>query len=137
MLNILNMTKNQLTKLNRLKIKGFAPFDFFILLCAFVYGNIFTIQCSKLNWGFLLIFGVIFFIEILDKLFYFFLFLFFENKKKTKNLHKNNQPNIFVNAKLLQFQFNIENILNIFFLVNTLKRGFFLGFFLEAFKVGS
>lgn len=118
MLHILNMTKNQLKKLN--------PFDFFILLCAFLYGNIFTIQCSKLDWGFLLIFGVVVFIEILDKFFY---------SCFHKNQQKNHKTKDFVKAKLVQFK--AGSILNTFLLLNTFKRGFFLGFFLEAFKVGS
>jgi len=118
MLHILNMNKNQLKKLN--------PFDFFILLCAFLYGNIFTIQCSKLDWGFLLIFSVVFFIEILDKFFYSFFH---------KNQQKNNKTKDFGKVKLVQFRG--ESFLNTFFLLNTFKRGFFLGFFLEAFKVGS
>ena len=123
MLRFLNMAKNLLKKFN--------PFDFFILLCAFLYGNIFTIQCSTLNWGFVLIFGVVVLIEILEKSVYFF----FTNQKQE------------ICPKNTKFFFNFvehgipllikEKTFSSFFLLNTAKRGFLLGFFLEAFKVGS
>ena len=71
MLKILNMTKNLLKKIN--------PLDFFLLLCAFLYGNIFAIQFSTLDWGFVLIFAVVIFIETLEKVLYLF---FTKNKKK-------------------------------------------------------
>lgn len=112
--------------------KKIKPFDFFLLLCSFLYGNVFAIQCSNLNWGFLLIFGVVFFIENLEK----FAYMVFKvnqqttNQKVTKTLffisssQKNNTNYFFVTDAT-------------FFLLNSLKRGFLLGFFLEAFKVGS
>ena len=120
MLLIRNMTKNLVKNMN--------PFDFFILLCAFLYGNIFAIQWSTLEWGFLLIFGVVFFIEIIDK----FLYLFF-----TPNSKKNSRTLAF--PKFFEFgaKWGLWVKISPYFLLNTVKRGFLLGFFLEAFKVGS
>lgn len=110
MLSILNMNNNLLKNIN--------SFDFFLLLCAFVYGNIFSIQCSKLNWDFFLIFGIIFLIENLERVFY----LVFNRTKKVRN-------------RTIPY-FSFFGI-SPFFLVTTMKRGFLLGIFLEAFKVGS
>ncbi len=104
------------------------PFDFFILLCAFLYGNIFTIQWSTLDWGFFLIFEVVCFIEIIEK----FLYLFFNPnyKKKIQTLPV---------PKFKEFgaKWGLWVKISPYFLLNTVKRGFLLGFFLEAFKVGS
>lgn len=123
MLRFLNMTKNLLKKIN--------AFDFFILLCAFLYGNIFTIQCSTLNWGFVLIFGIVVLIEILEKNLYFF----FTNQKQEIYLKNTNFVFNFVEHGIpLLIK---EETFSSFFLLNTAKRGFLLGFFLEAFKVGS
>ena len=85
------------------------PFDFFILVYAFLYGNIFTVQYSTMRWGFLVIFGLVFFLEISQKGLYLLSAL-------------NNQK------PFLKFSF---------FFLNILKRGVLLGFFVEAFKVGS
>ena len=120
MLLIRNMTKNLLKNVN--------PFDFFILLCAFLYGNIFAIQWSTLDWGFLLIFGVVFFIEIIDNFLYFF---FNPNYKKYSRTLP--FPKFFEFGAKWDFWVKISP----YFLLNTVKRGFLLGFFLEAFKVGS
>jgi len=110
MLYVVNMNKKLLKNIN--------SFDFFLLLCAFVYGNMFSIQCSKLNWGFFVIFGIVFFIETLEKVFY----LVFNSNKKTSS------------RTITYFSFFG---ISPFFLVTTMKRGFLLGIFLEAFKVGS
>ena len=141
------------------------PFDFFVLLCSFIYGNIFTIQYSTLDWGFLVIFCVVFFIETIDR----FLYLFFNPNQQNK-LRTENQNDVFENMNIgfkfseLRTEFRSNNggikkriltklglfdkrsaltelkkrsKISTFFLLNTLKRGFLLGFFLEAFKVGS
>ena len=128
------------------------PFDFFILLCAFFYGNLFALQFSTINWGFLLIFIIVFFLEAINKLLYFL----FENtkefsQKKEPVLSKNG--NHFWKPKFFNFRkktdvdsgvayFAItrktkEALKYSFFLTNLVKRGFILGFFVEAFKVGS
>jgi hypothetical protein len=86
-------------------LKQLKSFDFLVLLVAFLYGNIFSIQNSEFNWSFFLIFFIAFLLEFLNKLVY-----LLQKKKKF-------------------FYFSI--------LINTMKRGFLLGFFLEAFKVGS
>jgi len=120
------------------------PFDFFILLCAFFYGNLFALQFSTINWGFLLIFIIVFFLEAINKLLYFL----FEN---TKEFSQKKEP-VFV-PKFFNFRkktdvdsgvayFAItrktkEALKYSFFLTNLVKRGFILGFFVEAFKVGS
>lgn len=99
-----------------LKSKDGFLLDFFLIFGAFVYGNLFAIQFSKLNWGFILIFGITLYIELLQK----FLYLL-QNRLLSSN--KKATPK----KKLPSF---------IFFLT-IIKRGFLLGFFLEAFKVGS
>ncbi len=110
MLCVINMNKNLLKNIN--------SFDFFLLLCAFVYGNIFSIQCSKINWGFFVIFGIVFLIEISEIVFY----LDFNSNKKTP-------------SRTIPY-FSFFRI-SPFCLVTTMKRGFLLGIFVEAFKVGS
>lgn len=89
------------------------PLDFFVFLFAFLYGNLFLISYSKLNWGILLIFCFVFFIEFLNKFLYFY---FFNKNNSNEEIKKISYPKI---------------------LLNTVKRGFLLGFFIEAFKVGS
>ena len=101
MLKIQKMTKTLLNEIH--------SFDFFILLYGFLYGNIFAIQYSTMKWGLFFIFGVVFFLEMIQRVLYLLLY-----RKSPKQ----------------RFPFS-------FFLVNTLKRGFLLGFFVEAFKVGS
>jgi len=98
------------------------PLDFFLLLAAFLYGNLFVINFSTLNWGLLLIALIVLFLEFTNKIFY-FCFLF---NKQNKN-------------KKLSFSFSFLNLNtnSLLILLNTVKRGFLLGFFIEAFKVGS
>lgn len=90
-------------------LKQIKSLDILIILAAFLYGNLFAIQNSPLNWSFTLIFFIVFVLEFLSKTFY-----FLEHNKYNKNF------------------FSYPCIIT-----NTLKRGFLLGFFLEAFKVGS
>lgn len=124
------MTSNSSKKIN--------PFDFFLLLCSFLCGNIFAIQCSNLHWGFLLIFGIVFFLENLEN----FAYMSFNTKQQTTE-QKATKNSFFIswpqNYRFLQKNranlFSVTNVM--FFLLNSLKRGFLLGFFLEAFKVGS
>nr|QJD22254.1 hypothetical chloroplast RF20 [Micractinium singularis] len=132
------MTNNSLKKIK--------PFDFFLLLCSFLYGNIFAIQCSNLNWGFLLIFGIVFLIENLEK-FAYMVFkanqqttdqkvtktLFFFSSSRSQKRGFWDQNGFLQKNKTNSFFFTDAT----FFLFNSLKRGFLLGFFLEAFKVGS
>lgn len=112
------MTKNLFKQIH--------PFDFFLLVCAFFYGNIFTIQFSTLDWGFVLILSMVLFIEMVDRFIY---FAFHQNQKKLQTLNNEfgTKDEIVANTSLMCP----------FFLLNTLKRGFLLGFFVEAFKVGS
>lgn len=125
MLCILTMIKK--------RIKNINPFDFFLLLCAFIYGNMFAIQCSTLNWGFLLIFGLVIFLEILDR----FVYLSFPKNENTTNDITLKGRKFYYNENK-EFLFKIPiNGFSLFFLLNTIKRGFLLGIFLEAFKVGS
>ena len=86
------------------------PTDFFILLGAFVYGNIFALQSSKLNWGFIVIFCVVFLLEYINKSLYY--------SFRSLETRKQRVPYYIIGTNLV-------------------KRGFLLGFFLEAFKVGS
>ena len=138
MLWIQNMTNNRFKQIN--------PFDFFLLLCSFLCGNLFAIQCSNLHWGFLLIFGIVFFIENLEK----FAYMVFNTNQQTTD-QKATKTSFFISSSLFQkprfwdhHRFLKKNRTNSFFvtdvrffLLNSLKRGFLLGFFLEAFKVGS
>lgn len=138
MLRIRHMTDNVLKKVN--------PFDFFLLLCSFLYGNIFAIQCSNLNWGFLLIFGIVFLIENLEK----FVYTVFKTNQQTTE-QKTTKTLFFISSFRSQKRGFWDNHIFLpknrtnsffvtnapFFLLNSMKRGFLLGFFLEAFKVGS
>lgn len=91
--------------MNRNWLKKFHFLDFLALLSAFIYGNLFAIHNSEMNWGFALIFCIVVFLEFINQTLYFF-----------REKHTLVYPYV---------------------LVNTLKRGFLLGFFVEAFKVGS
>lgn len=134
--------------------KKLNPFDFFLLLCSFLYGNIFALQCSEFDWGFFLIFGVVFFIETLEK----FVYMFFKGPHEEKKLNttktfffiswfcskisKIRPKKTFFGPDDLGFlRKKNTNVFFVrhspFFLLNSLKRGFLLGFFVEAFKVGS
>lgn len=96
--------------------KFIQPLDFFVFLFAFLYGNLFLISYSKLNWGICLICCFVSFIEFLNKFLYFY---FVKKNYSKKEISK---------KKIFSY---------IGILLNTLKRGFLLGFFIEAFKVGS
>ena len=120
------------------------PFDFFILLCAFFYGNLFALQFSTINWGFLLIFIIVFFLEAINK----FLYFMFENTKEFSIKKKPSLvPKLFNFGKKTHIGSGISYFLigkkrtkvlkYSFLLANLVKRGFLLGFFVEAFKVGS
>lgn len=140
------------------------PFDLFILLSAFLYGNLFVISFSRLNWGFLLIFGSVLVVECFNRILYSSVSTNFIKQTKTKKnffffqVTPTQKPSNFrvkqgwfqkieFFGKKSKIQFCIQNTENehnfgsrvfLFYLVlNTLKRGFLLGFFIEAFKVGS
>lgn len=125
----------------------FRAFDLLILLSAFLYGNLFVMSFSKLDWGFFLISCIVLFVEGGNKILY-SRFL----KKNGKQPHKTfanskkisfwDQQRGFAFAPLIQRRKTNEKdffkgpyLISI--LLNTLKRGFLLGFFIEAFKVGS
>ena len=143
--------------------KRFKFFDFLGLLGGFIYGNLFAINYSSLNWNFFVLFFIIFFLEIINKMFYKNLFdnlfsvkngtqkqillskytvdskkrffwkqkiNFWNNTVFSKNAFPLLTPNLFWN---LSSNFTV----NFWVLMNTLKRGFLLGLFVEAFKVGS
>ena len=112
MLCILKMNNNALNQIH--------PFDFFILLYGFLYGNLFAIQCSNIDFNFLLIFVVVFFLELIQRFLYF------------SSYHKKTFDSVSKNCVMRFFR-----LCSPFLVINTLKRGFLLGFFLEAFKVGS
>ena len=107
--------------------------DFLLLLIGFIYGNLFAINFSNTNWNFFLIFFIVFFLELLNK----FLYLNFLNfaKQEFNYFYEN-----FIFKDSLKKNTNLMTknyFVNIFLVINTIKRGFLLGFFLEAFKVGS
>lgn len=120
-------------------------FDFLLLLASFVYGNLFVIDNSKVTWNFLIIFCIIFFLEFLNKLIY--LIRPEDNYKKTNassDLQNEKSPPrkvVFFSkiSLVIKMQFLEKNrrLVETILFTNTLKRGFLLGFFVEAFKVGS
>jgi hypothetical protein len=107
-------------------LKQITSFDFFLLFCAFIYGNLFAIHYSRLNWNIMLIFCIVFFLEFLNKTIYFF-------RKNEVFLVKEKLQPIF----LPKFKQTNKILSYSYILTNTLKRGLLLGFFVEAFKVGS
>ena len=117
MLCILKMNNNALNQIH--------PFDFFILLYGFLYGNLFAIHFSNIEFNFILIFLVVFFLEFVQKVLYFNFSLD----------HQNTFISVPKNWFFVQMKFS--KLRPPFLVINTLKRGFLLGFFLEAFKVGS
>jgi hypothetical protein len=115
-------------------LKQIKPFDFLLLFGAFLYGNLFAINYSRMNWGFLLIFCVVFFLEFLNQIIYFF------SQKSDVQLPKHSlQTKESPNWKALSKIFQIwdQHLDYTCLVTNTVKRGFLLGFFVEAFKVGS
>jgi hypothetical protein len=125
-------------------------FDFFILLVAFLYGNLFVLTCSNYNWDMTFLFFIVLFLEFLNKILYFIFSkkVFFKDRPVSKD------------DQLLSFQGKKQKSLGLFFrkqvvsrkkrsfsstlsflefaiIFNILKRGFLLGFFVEGFKVGS
>ncbi len=104
-------------------VKNFKDFDLLILLIGFLYGNLFAINFSYQNWNLTFIFFIVVFLELANKLVYFN----FKNKKFTYSLNT---------EKLIKKQIK-KNKNSLLVILNTLKRGFIFGVFLEAFKVGS
>ena len=151
-------------------------FDLFVLLAAFLYGNLFVLSFSKLHWGFFLIACLVLFIELTNRILY---SPFLENKGKQlhtrflgsfkklnevvsrpfnfrdpKSTSQNKAFGIFPKISFWTqqrgFSFVLvnqrtktnekESVKRTFLpclILNTLKRGFLLGFFIESFKVGS
>lgn len=151
----------------KLMLKQNKAFNFFILLFAFLCGNLFILTYSHLNWGLLLIFSVIFFLEVLSQVLYSKFFR--DPKKQQKQLLESplrSSRSSFEDLTLPKMKvvpvpgplpqnsvlgkeergtvtrwpascFGTKEPNSLFIFINTLKRGFLLGFFLEAFKVGS
>lgn len=113
-------------RLNKFMFQIFQPLDFLILLFGFLYGNLFVLTFSSFHWDFFLIFYVVLFLEILNKVFYF-------NSKRVENFSHHKKQSF------IQFfgNFPKNSHKSIFVLFQLFKRGFLLGFFVEAFKVGS
>jgi hypothetical protein len=121
-------------------------FNFFLLLFAFLCGNLFVLTYSTLNWGILLIFLIIFLLEFSTQFLYSTVFI--DLKKSQNNIirsplrsPKQNSEDQTV-SKIAIFGwlssfFGTKEPNLLFVFANTMKRGFLLGFFIEAFKVGS
>ena len=120
-------------------------FDVFSLLAAFLYGNLFVMSFSTLNWGMFLIGFIVVVVECINRILY---QLFFENNQKFRTSFDPNFRIYWQNEKFPTkfsglFSTNLKK--KKFFkgavvpalILNTIKRGFLLGFFIEAFKVGS
>lgn len=119
-----------LLKSHTIVFQEIRPIDLFVLLCAFLYGNLFVITFSGMNWGLLLISFIVVFLEVLNTLLYFSFF-----KKKSQKKKTNKILPVFFSSWFSAKKKNTG--ISLSFLVNTIKRGFLLGFFIEAFKVGS
>lgn len=68
-------------------LKLIQPFDFFLILFAFIYGNLFAIHSSSTDSSLFIIFCVVCLLEALNKILYSYLrnhFFFFLSKKKRK-----------------------------------------------------
>ena len=104
-------------KLRKVTEKNFSQISslLFSILIAFICGNIFGITSKIIN-PFIFILGTIIFLEIIN-------FLKFSNKLKTKVIHKK--------THFMKSDKRINTLLN------AAKRGFLIGIFVEAFKVGS
>ncbi len=100
-------------------VKKINVFDFLLVVIGFIYGNLFVINFSSLQWNLILIFFIVFIVEFLNKLLYFRIDKTRKASRNSTQILRNKEPNF------------------VFLLPNTLKRGFLLGLFLEAFKVGS
>lgn len=103
--------------------KIFKSISLLFLLTSFIFANLFGINFNFIKWNLFSIFSIPLLLEI---------FNFFTTKLKNNNRfnkiikNKNNESvNFYKSNNLLLFLFDY------------LKRGFLLGIFIEAFKVGS
>ena len=96
--------------------KKIEPLSFLFLLLSFLFGNLFGINFSFINWNIFYIFLILFVLEIGN---------FFTLKVKQN----------YISKKLFSLKESKTRIK--FELFNYIKRGFLLGIFVEAFKVGS
>ena len=110
----------------KIMFQNFQPVDFLILLFGFLYGNLFVITFSSFQWNFFFIFFIVFFLEILNTIFYFY----YEGSE----IRDNDKIGVSIQSFNKSRRTNQKSI---FFLFQLFKRGFLLGFFVEAFKVGS
>lgn len=130
-------------QLNLKKVNRKSSGKLLILLISFLFGNLFGINFSGINWNFCLIFFIVLFFECLN----FFisrnfkqfvtktlktLGQYFQLKEKNQLAIPQNKF-FFTNSPTLNFT-GIQTIKNV---LESFRRGFFLGIFVEAFKVGS
>ena len=108
--------KNIKTLINKNFEKKIEPLSFLFLLLSFLFGNLFGINFSFINWNIFYIFLILFVLEIGN---------FFTLKVKQN----------YISKKLFSLKESKTRIK--FELFNYIKRGFLLGIFVEAFKVGS
>ena len=97
--------------------KKFEAIHLYFLISGFILGNLFGINSNLIFWNGFCIFAVVLVLEIINGL----NSKFFLTEKK-----------IFKEDSLYVIQKN-----TFIFYLNLMKRGFLLGIFLEAFKVGS
>lgn len=148
-------TTNFFRQINKIKIKiqtkilifqSIVIFSLFSLFLGFVMGNLFGTFLNSfrnlINWDGLIISLTILIIEFINYLNYkkktffeksYFVAVNFNSPKSPKNFF-NQQPlrNLFSSANK-----NIQTKLNLIKLINFYKIGLLLGFFIDAFKVGS
>ena len=109
--------------------KNFNSISLLFLLTSFIFANLFGINFYFINWNIFSIFLVPILLELVN---------FFSTRLKNnfKNLSLKPTPSqkIEKNFNILNFQ-KLSQFIIYFF--DYLKRGFLLGIFLEAFKVGS
>ena len=103
--------------------KIFKSLSLLFLLTSFIFANLFGINFNFINWNLFSIFSIPLSFELVN---------FFTNKLKNNN----KLNNIIQNKNPESINFYTSNYL-ILFIFDSLKRGFLLGIFIEAFKVGS
>lgn len=101
--------------------KTFNSFSLFFLLVGFILGNLFGINFYFIKWNIFSIFLVPILLELTN-------FVLFSLKKNTTN--------VYFSKKHLTKKVDNKKKIN-FSILQILKKGFLLGIFIEAFKVGS
>ena len=109
------------TLLSPNRVWGRKSWKLLILLTSFLFGNLFGINFSGINWNFSLIFFIVLFFECLN---------FLISRNFVSVLSVLPPKRVLGNKHFFGFE-TMKTVLESF------RRGFLLGIFVEAFKVGS